>query len=448
MKEGISPAAASFGESLGWLQSESEAKNPLLQPTVPKEFWSLAEAVAHSNHDQKWSLLYRLAYRLNHENKNLLRISVDSDVRQAQVLRKSVSRDIHKMHAFVRFKRVVKNDLETYVAWHKPEHPCLRLAAPFFVRRFGDKPWSIYTPHESAHWDGSQLHFAQGLPQNQFEHSDAFDEVWKTYYRSIFNPARIKIKAMNAEMPSKYWSSMPEAEIIRELVREAPSRLQAMAAAPKYLAEPPEGASWHELKQAGLKCTACPLSSVGTQTVFGEGPLLADIMIVGEQPGDEEDLSGRAFVGPAGRLLDEALAQAGLNRSQMYLTNAVKHFKFERQGKARIHRRASGVEQHACRPWLEAEIASVKPKVILALGVTAATALYGRAVKVREEREKLTTYRSSNIQLVVSWHPAAILRSGSEKERVERFTELVNDLRRCFELSREARAQEQYHSIR
>lgn len=431
LRKGLSPVDANFGGELALSLSESVPCRPLPSPVVTKEFLDMAETVAHANDPDKWALLYRLAFRLNHENKNLLKVSVDTDVRRAQVLVKSVRRDIHKMHAFVRFKRVEVDGAEAFVAWHKPEHPCLPLAAPFFMRRFGDKPWSIFTPDASAHWNLEELRFGEGMPQNEFAHADNFDEVWKTYYRSIFNPARIKIKAMNAEMPSKYWSSMPEAAVIRDLVREAPRRLQAMAEAPKFLAKPPRGVEWNELARAARQCKACPLADHATQTIFGEGALDAEIMIVGEQPGDEEDLQGRNFVGPAGQILNEALARVGLKRERIYITNAVKHFKFESRGKMRLHKRASGQEQHACRPWLEAELAKVKPRVIIALGVTAGTALYGKVVKVQAERGKFQRH-STGARLTMSWHPAAILRSATEVERAERFEQLVDDLNRCL----------------
>jgi len=356
---------------------------------------------------------------------------VDDDVRKADVWAKSVSRDIHKMHAFVRFKKKDVDGLETFAAWHNPEHRCLELAAPFFVRRFGDKPWSIFTPDLSAHWDLKELTFSKGILQSQFEHTDSFDEIWTTYYKSIFNPARLKIKMMKTEMPVKYWASMPETAIIQELIRETPKRLQNMAAVPRYLAEVPETQDWTQVQEAAKSCKACPLAGHATQTVFGEGNLQAELMIVGEQPGDEEDKSGRIFVGPAGKVLNEALEKAGIVRESIYLTNAVKHFKWEPQDKERLHKKANGREMQACKPWLEAEIARVKPKVILALGVTAGTALYGRLVNIQKERGQIHTESPFASAILASWHPAAILRASTELDKQIRFNELVEDINRC-----------------
>lgn len=398
--------------------------------TVPKPFMKLAEAVAFSNDSGRWDLLYRILYRLQHENPHLLSIKVDDDIYRAEHLAKSVRRDIHKMHAFVRFKRDVIDGQEIYRAWHKPEHPCLRIGSPFFARRFGDKPWSIFTPDESAHWDLTQLTFGPGMAHHEFQSKDDWDEVWKTYYKSIFNPARIKIKMMKQEMAPKYWASMPETALINELVREAPARLQKMARDHQVAATVDPTLPLSELKKQAQNCQACPLYRNATQTVFGEGPTNAQIMIVGEQPGDQEDQSGLPFVGPAGEVLNAALAAAGIDRDAVYLTNAVKHFKWipSSNGKTRIHKKPSGGEMSACKPWLMAEIVRINPKIIIALGATAATALLGRLPKITAERGKLLSVPSLSAPVILSWHPAAILRSPNPEMEAERRQQLTADL--------------------
>lgn len=243
--------------------------------------------------------------------------------------------------------------------------------------------------------------------------------MWKTYYKSIFNPARLKIKAMKAEMAPKYWSGLPEAEIIQDLIRNTPKRLQDMAETTTYLAKVPATQDWNEIKTAALSCKACPLAEKATQTVFGEGSLSAKLMIVGEQPGNEEDLSGSAFVGPAGKILSDILEELGIDRNEVYITNAVKHFKWRpsEDGKARIHQKASGQEMHACKPWLEAEVQKIKPNVIIALGVTAGTALWGRLVQIQKERGQWHTQGPFAPHQILSWHPSAILRSFTEEEK-------------------------------
>jgi DNA polymerase len=190
----------------------------------------------------------------------------------------------------------------------------------------------------------------------------------------------------------------------------------------------PERLSLVALREAARGCKACPLWRTGTQTVFGEGLKRAGLMLVGEQPGDREDLAGRPFVGPAGRLLDEALAEAGIERSDAYLTNAVKHFKWEPRGKRRIHQKPSWGEIAACRPWLEAELAVVAPHVLVCLGATAAQALYGRDVRVTRDRGKPLESPLAPVSLATV-HPSSILRAPDKESRLREQGLFVDDLR-------------------
>ncbi len=191
----------------------------------------------------------------------------------------------------------------------------------------------------------------------------------------------------------------------------------------------PAGGSLEELREAASVCTACPLYADATQTVFGEGAVGARVLLVGEQPGDREDLAGAPFVGPAGRLLDEALAAAGVDRSEAYVTNAVKHFKWTRKGngKVRLHQKPNAGEVAACRPWLEAELEAVRPEIVVCLGATAALSLLGKDVRVTRDRGR---WLSSDLipRALATIHPSAVLRSVNEAARVEAFDGLVTDL--------------------
>ncbi len=189
----------------------------------------------------------------------------------------------------------------------------------------------------------------------------------------------------------------------------------------------PDRPSLPSLRAASAGCRACPLWERGTQTVFGEGPQLADVMLVGEQPGNEEDLSGRPFVGPAGRLLDRALEAAGIDRRGVYVTNAVKHFKWEPRGKRRIHQKPSAGEVRACRPWLEAEIAVVRPRALVCLGATAAQALLGRSFRVTEHRGELVASALAPL-VMATVHPSSILRAPDDAARHTELARLVDDL--------------------
>ena len=190
----------------------------------------------------------------------------------------------------------------------------------------------------------------------------------------------------------------------------------------------PERLSLRALREAARGCTACPLWKTGTQTVFGEGRKRAPLMLVGEQPGDQEDLAGRPFVGPAGRVLDEALAEAGIERADAYLTNVVKHFKWEPRGKRRLHQKPNWSEIAACRPWVEAELAVVKPRVLVCLGAVAAQALLGRDVRVTRDRGRPLESPLAPVALATV-HPSSILRAPDREAREREFDLFVGDLR-------------------
>jgi uracil-DNA glycosylase len=196
----------------------------------------------------------------------------------------------------------------------------------------------------------------------------------------------------------------------------------------------PERPSLKKLKEAAAGCKACPLWKTGTQTVFGEGAASAEIVLVGEQPGDQEDLAGKPFVGPAGRLLDKALKEAGIDRKLAYVTNVVKHFKWQPRGKRRIHQKPNAAEIAACRPWLDAELALLKPKVLVCLGATAAQALLGRQFRVSKDRGVPVESELAPV-VMATVHPSSILRSDDREAELAMF---VEDLRRVAEVLRAA----------
>ena len=195
-------------------------------------------------------------------------------------------------------------------------------------------------------------------------------------------------------------------------------------------AEPlvPERPTLESLRQAAAGCTACDLHKLGTQTVFGEGARASDVMFVGEQPGDQEDLAGKPFVGPAGRVLDEGMVEAGIDRRKAYVTNAVKHFKWQARGKRRIHQKPNAIEMAACRPWLEAELAVVKPRVLVLLGATAAQSLLGSSFRVTKMRGvPVESELAPNV--IATVHPSSILRAPDEEARSQAMRDFVADLK-------------------
>ena len=425
----------------------------LAQPSAdlrlaPTELRALLDpALLHSD-PERFALAYRVLRRLRSE-PDLLAIASDRDISRARDLAKAVRRDKHKMTAFVRFRETRGDDGHpVYVSWFEPDHHIVAATAPFFVRRFANMRWSILTPRRSAHWDGHQLTIGAGALAAQAAKDDPLEEIWRTYYAHIFNPSRLMVDAMRAHMPKKYWHNLPEAPLIAPLIATAQQRSNAMIGAaptvPRRAAAAARSApacsplpfataragfdSLEQLREAGMRCEGCPLHANATQAVPGEGALDARLMLVGEQPGDEEDLAGRPFVGPAGRLLDIALQRAGIERSACYITNAVKHFKFEARGKRRLHRNPDRQEIERCQWWLDAERRLVKPDLIVALGASAARSLIGRAVKVGEIRGQLIPLSSSE-SLLVTVHPSYLLRLQGEEVKRREWHRFLGDLR-------------------
>jgi DNA polymerase len=193
-------------------------------------------------------------------------------------------------------------------------------------------------------------------------------------------------------------------------------------------AEPPDTTSWSALREAAKHCKACHLYKRATQTVFGEGPKHATMMLVGEQPGDYEDVAGKPFVGPAGKIMDQALEEAGIDRKQVYVTNAVKHFKWEPRGKRRIHQKPNAREIAACRPWLEAELRIIKPKLVVAMGATAAQTIFGPGFRVTRERGKVLSSKLAP-RVLATVHPSSLLRQPDEASREREYKLFVSDLR-------------------
>lgn len=424
--------------------------------SVPKQFLTMAQRVCCHRSEDRFQLLYRILWRLTFENRALLDATTDDDdVYQMATMEKAVRRDSHKMKAFVRFREVNVDGTQHFIAWHRPEHRTVRLTSPFFARRFPSMIWSILTPDESVHWNLSELSFGPGVPQSAAPAADAAEDLWRTYYRSIFNPARIKLKAMKAEMPVRHWSSLPETQDIDLLLNEAPRRVAKMVEASEGIATsaasflPPglstsgkeashtprqsSTQSLQGLRLAAASCQGCPLCGPATQTVFGTGPADARIVLVGEQPGDEEDLAGQPFIGPAGQLLDRAMEQAGLRRDEVYVTNTVKHFKFEPRGKRRIHAKPDVREVTACRPWLEAELSLIRPAVTVCLGATAANAILGPQFRISAERGQPCPSRWSTT--IATYHPSAVLRVPDGTKREQLFEALVTDMRSAANLA-------------
>jgi len=444
---GVAPEAVSWttAEARGLFDAAAAPQGPPAPAfSVPRAFVDLAGSVIFHRAPERFALLYRLLWRLQNEPE-LLRISTDPDVARAASFQRQVSQAAHKMKAFVRFRRVEgEGGAEAYVAWFEPAHRVAERTAPFFVERFANMVFSILTPDVCLHWDTARLAVAPGADASAAPAEDELEAYWRTYYASIFNPARLKVAAMTREMPKRYWRNLPEAALIpeliagaeartRDMVRQtpsAPSRRAVRAAGRASRDAPFDGRAPTSLPDiaAGVDvCRRCDLWRDATQGVPGEGPTRARLMLVGEQPGDQEDLAGHPFVGPAGGVLDKALAAAGVPRAETYVTNAVKHFKHEQRGKRRLHKTPNPGEISACRWWLDNERRIVRPRVIVALGATAALSVFGKAMPIGKSRGEAFQLPDQT-QGVVTYHPSYLLRVPDAEAKKQAFDAFVEDL--------------------
>jgi uracil-DNA glycosylase len=389
---------------------------------VPRRFVELADLAAMYRSDDRFALLYRVLFRIAHGTPKLLDDELDTDVHELNRRVKSVKHDEHRMHAFVRFRQVD----DVFIAWYRPEHLIVRLTAPFFQRRFASQRWSILTPDESAHWDGEALRYGPGAPRTEAPQDDELEDLFRTYYKATYNPARANLRLFRHHVPQDFQRDMPELTVLNEMATTAKRKVTKSTEAAAAVV--PASRSLTTLRDAAVSCRACPLGDLANQTVFGEGKKKARLVMVGEQPGDQEDKQGHPFVGPAGQMLDRALEEAGIQRDDVYITNAVKHFNYRPVGKKRLHQKPEWSHIEACRPWLRAEIEAVEPEVILCLGATASQSFLGRRFTVIKNRGRVfeTPWAKA---FLVSYHPSAILRAPDDEAREQTYRALVDDLK-------------------
>lgn len=412
---------------------------------VPRAYANLMQdAICHSAPD-RFALLYDVLWRIQRGERGLVTRATDPAVARLNDYAYNVRRDIHKMHAFVRFRLRNVDNAPLYTAWFEPQHFILRRGVPFFVDRFTSMEWLIATPIGTALWKDKTLTYGPPVAKPPAANDEVLDELWLTYYRTTFNPARLRVRGMTKEMPKHYWRNMAETTLIPGLVAGAGNRVSDMdkrdADQPPLFAEriaergrPIEEIAPTPIAQLRVEataCTRCPLHGPATQTVFGEGPENARLVIVGEQPGDQEDIAGKPFVGPAGEVLDRALADAGISRDTVYVTNAVKHFKYEPRGKRRIHSKPNSGEVQSCKWWLQRELGVIAPQLVVALGATAANSLAGRSVSVLRERGPMVF---GNYAGFVTVHPSFLLRLPDTRAKALEYKKFVADLVQVREL--------------
>ncbi len=386
---------------------------------LPRALVTLASIAIQAREPDRLGLLYSLVWRC-HAGEKLMEDAGDPDVALARRMALAVRADAHRMRTNLRFMPVLDNarlgDSEAgpndagqrFLGWFAPAHFVLPANAQLLARRFPDLTFSIVTPDGSAHWNRSALRFGAGLRHVQDD--ETLLAWWDTHRERVLDGA-------------VEGTSVPEAEELDEVPRP-PNR---PALGPVVVASEADPALAEVVKEAAA-CHRCPLYEPATQTVFGEGPAGAAAIFLGEQPGDQEDTIGRPFVGPAGQMMDRAMEEAGIDRRLVYVTNAVKHFKFTPRGKRRIHQTPETPEIQACAFWLDVERAHIRPRLLVLMGATAARAVLRRAVTISRERGRPIQLEGGQT-VFVTVHPSFLLRVPDAAAKAREYAAFVQDLK-------------------
>ena len=382
--------------------------------TLARTLVSLAGQAFQAREAERFSLLYTLVWRAHH-GVLVFDDAKDADLRIARRWALAVRADAHRMRTHLRFAQVTFSDQPRFVGWYEPDHFVLEANARLMARRDPAGGFTIVTPDGTAHRDRNQtaLRFCAGLK------NPGDDETllawWDAHQEALLRDAHDG-------------GGLPEAEDLDEV----PRPLERPPLGPVVLPENQTGAT-RDLAREARGCERCALYEPATQTVFGEGPRDARVMFIGEQPGDQEDVIGRPFVGPAGQLLDEALEEAGIDRRRILITNAVKHFKFTPRGRRRIHQPPSPHEIDICRFWLDAERIALNPALLVLLGGSAGRAVLGRPVTVTRERGRPFTLAGGGMAFLTV-HPSYLLRQPDAASRAREYAAFVRDLRTVRDL--------------
>ncbi|HVB69535.1 MAG TPA: UdgX family uracil-DNA binding protein [Acetobacteraceae bacterium] len=380
---------------------------------VPRTLVALAAQAIQARDPERFALLYRLVWRAN-AGEAVMEDRDDPDLAQARALALAVRAEAHRMRALLRYLPAA--DGARLLGWYAPAHFVLEANAQLLARWYPGFAVSILTPDGSAHWDrtgdDTRLRFGPVVDPALVPDDAALRAYWSEFGTDLL-------------AASTAGTSLPEAEAFEE-ARRPPDRPALGPVVPGGY-----GATDSALDTAAREaasCRRCPLGGPATQTVFGEGPAGARVMFIGEQAGDQEDVIGRPFVGPAGQLLDRALEEAGIDRRAVWISNAVKHFKFIERGRRRLHQTPQAPEIEACRFWLDVERVRLRPALLVLLGATAARAVLGRPVTIGRERGRPIRL-SEHETALVTVHPSFLLRVPDEAARTREYAAFVADLR-------------------
>ncbi|MBB5371450.1 DNA polymerase [Janthinobacterium sp. K2Li3] len=431
-----------FSSAMEEVSDDAPADAPALR--LPRQLVELLECAACYSAVDRWAFLYQVLWRWQRGEHDVIS-PADPDGARLHGMVKAVHREEHDMHAYVRFrerKEADTDDAPRFVAWFEPTHDVLPQVARHFARRMGAISWMIATPTATMLWDGATLHAGPALLKGAADIDDHGEALWLTYYRSIFNPARVNAGLLRSHIPSRFWKNLPEGAIVPAMITGATNgerrtgqtaTVGQRSGATTIPIRPERALPQRETLTTLQQCRRCALWQHATQAVPGSGPQPASIMLLGEQPGDQEDLAGLPFVGPAGAVLEQAMAEAKLSRDSVYLTNAVKHFKWEPRGKRRLHKTPAQREIAACHAWLEEELERVQPEVIVALGSTALKSLLQDGTATLQSVLG-TPFQHQGRWIVAVYHPSYVLRAPDETGRREAYAVMVEGLRQAIKL--------------
>jgi uracil-DNA glycosylase len=381
---------------------------------VARLLLALASQAFQARDPDRFGLLYRLIWRAQAGEPGVDRAD-DPELTRVRHLALAVRAEAHRMRTHLRFLRQAEDRVPFYLGWYVPAHYVLEANAQLIARRFPERRFVILTPDGSAHWDGRLLRFGPGLDAAVVPDDASLAAQWWDFRADILAASRVG-------------TPLPEAEELDEDPRP-PDRPPLAPVVLPLVRDP----LLMEAASEALVCRRCPLGEPATQTVFGEGPRDAALLFIGEQPGDQEDVIGRPFVGPAGQLLDRALEEAGIDRRRIYITNAVKHFKFVPRGKRRIHQPPEAPEILACKLWLDAERVRLQPRLTVLMGATAARSVLARPVTIGRERGRPFALADGG-RAFITVHPSYLLRVPDEESKAREYERFVNELREVARL--------------
>ncbi|HEX5326370.1 MAG TPA: UdgX family uracil-DNA binding protein [Acetobacteraceae bacterium] len=404
-------------DDIRW-QVRAKSPDPHPEPAgsfgISRALVALAAQAIQARDPTRFDLLYRLVWRA-HQGAPVADERSDPDFRRAHGLALAVRAEQHRMRTQLRYLRV-EAAAPRFIGWYAPAHFVIESNAQLLAKRFPELLVSILAPDGSAHWDADGLRFGPGVEPASVADDAGLAAYWHAYGAELLATSRPGTSIHPAEpLGDDPWP--PDRPSIGPVVMPAGTDEGIETAV-------------HE----AADCRRCHLWEPATQTVFGEGPAGARVMFIGEQPGDQEDVIGRPFVGPAGLMLDRAMAEAGIDRRAAYVTNAVKHFKFTPRGKRRIHQTPEAPEIQACRFWLDVERVRLAPSLIVLLGATAARAVLGRPVTIGRDRGRPIRLSDSKTAFVTV-HPSFLLRVPDEAAKHREYRAFVEDLRKVAKLA-------------